>query len=387
MRIASIDTIVVNAKMRNWVFVRVTTDEPGLSGIGEATVEWQTNGVVGAITDLAPLLIGEDATRIEHLWQSMYRHLFFRGGVVTMSALSGIDQALWDLNAKRLGVPLYRLLGGAVRDRLRMYDHLGGGESASVYDQSNATDFAERAIESREAGFSAVKILAVPLSEPLVGAANLRAAEALMAAAREGGGDDMDIMVDLHGRTSAAAAIAYARVLAPYRPYFLEEPCPPDHPDAIAEVARSTEVPIAAGERLLHRTEFLPLLTSRAIAVAQPDVCHAGGISEIRRIAALCETFNVAMAPHNPLGPIATMVNIHLGFATSNTLIQEVMRADVPWRDDVVHGLPPIVDGHVELPTAPGIGVSLDEAAARAHPYEPSAPIRSVRPDGSVTEW
>lgn len=387
MKITAVETVVVNARMRNWVFVQVRTDERELTGLGEATVEWQTHGVVGAVADLAPLLIGEDPTRIEHLWQSMYRQLFFRGGVVTMSALSGIDQALWDLNARRLGVPLYQLLGGAVRERLRMYDHLGGGDSSAVYDQSSSAAFVERAIESREAGFSAVKILAVPLSEPLARASDLRTSEALMAAAREGGGDDMDIMVDLHGRTSAAAAIAHAQVLAPYRPYFLEEPCSPDHPDSIAEVARAVTIPIASGERLLHRKEFLPLLANRAIAVAQPDVCHAGGISEVRRIAALCETFDVAMAPHNPLGPVATMVNIHLGFATPNTLIQEVMRADVPWRDDVVSGVLPIVDGHVELPTAPGIGVSLDEAAARAHPYEPSAPIRSLRPDGSVTEW
>lgn len=388
MRVTGVSTVVVNARMRNWVFVRVDTDQPGLYGIGEATVEWQTRAVVGAVEDLASLVVGQDPRRIEHLWQSMYRQLFFKGGVVTMSALSGIDQALWDIKAKELNVPLYQLLGGAVRDRVRMYDHLGGGSSDAVYNDAAAESFAERAAESRKDGFTAVKVLAVPRTAPLDGLTGLRQAEALMAAAREGAGDDVDIMVDLHGRTSAAMAVQYGQALAPYRPWFLEEPCQPDHPDSIAQVARALPgIPIAAGERLLHRTEFLPLLRQGAIAVAQPDVCHAGGISELRRIAALCETFDVPVAPHNPLGPVATMVNIHLGFSTSNFLVQEVMRSDVPWRDETVQGVSEIRDGHVELPTAPGIGIELDEAAAKKHPYVPTDPARWFHDDGSVADW
>jgi galactonate dehydratase len=387
VRIARISTHVVNAGIRNWVFVRVDTDEPGLYGLGEATLEFQTRAVVGAIEDLSGIVVGEDPRRIEHLWQLLYRRPFFKGGIVTMSALSGIDQALHDIVAKELGVPLYRILGGAVRERLRMYDHLGGGESDAVYDEADVESFARRARESREAGFTAVKILAVPRSAPLEGLASIRRAEALMAAAREGGGDELEIMVDLHGRTSAAAAIQYGLALAPYRPWFLEEPCQPEHPDAIAEVARALTVPIAAGERLVSRREFLPLLERRAIAVAQPDVSHAGGLTETRKIAALCDTFGVAVAPHNPLGPIATMVNVHLGFATPNFLIQEVMRADVPWRSDVVRGVSEIVDGHVGLPTAPGIGVEIDEAAAALHQFRPSAPPDWLHDDGSVADW
>ncbi len=208
-----------------------------------------------------------------------------------------------------------------------------------------------------------------------------------MAAAREGAGDEMDIMVDLHGRTTAAMAIQYARVLEPYRPFFLEEPCQPEDPRGIARVARATPIPIAAGERLTHRHEFLHLLQAEAIAVAQPDVCHAGGLTETRRIAALCDTFGVAMAPHNPLGPVATMVNIHLGFATPNFLIQEVMRADVPWRDEVVSGVSPITDGHVAPPQAPGIGVEIDARAAARHPFEEVLPVQWHHPDGSVADW
>ena len=333
MKITAVRSFVVNAKLRNWIFVRVETDVPGLYGLGEATLEFQTRAVAGAIEDLAQLVVGEDPFNTEHLWQVMFRHPFFKGGIVTMSALSGIDQALHDIKAKHLGIPLWQLLGGLCRKRLRMYDHLGGGNSDAVYNSAAADSFREKAAQSRADGFTAVKILAVGRTAPLDGVAALREAEALMAAAREGGGADMDIMVDLHGRTTAAMAIQYAQVLEPYRPFFIEEPCQPEDWRGTARVARATRVPIAAGERLVHRHEFLHLLQAEAIAVAQPDVCHAGGLTEVKRIAALCDAFGVSMAPHNPLGPIATMVNIHLGFATPNFLIQEVMRSDVPWRD------------------------------------------------------
>jgi galactonate dehydratase len=387
VKITAVRVQVVNARLRNWIFVRVETDQPGLTGLGEATLEFQTRAVAGAVEDLAGLLIGEDPRNIEHLWQVMFRHPFFKGGIVTMSALSGIDQALHDIKAKALGIPLWQLLGGLTRQRLRMYDHLGGGDPTAVYDSARAESFAEKAARSRADGFTAVKILAVGRTAPLDGHAALKSAEALMAAAREGAGEEMDIMVDLHGRTSAAMAIQYAEVLKPYRPWFLEEPCQPEDPDGIARVARSTTIPIASGERLCHRREFLPLLQSGAIAVAQPDVCHAGGLTETRRIAALCDTFGVSMAPHNPLGPVATMVNIHLGFATPNFLIQEVMRADVPWRDEVVQGGARIEDGHVLPPQAHGIGIEIDEAAAARHPWEDARPIQWYHPDGSVADW
>ena len=387
MKITRVSAQVVNARLRNWIFVRVETDQPGLIGLGEATLEFQTRAVTGAIADLAPLILGQDPRNTEHLWQVMYRHPFFKGGIVTMSALSGIDQALHDIKARSLGIPLWQLLGGLTRDRLRMYDHLGGGDSAAVYDSARTESFAEKAAQSRADGFTAVKILAVGRTAPLDGRAALTSAEALMAAAREGAGDDMDIMVDLHGRTTAAMAIQYAEVLKPFRPWFLEEPCQPEDPAGIARVARATTIPIAAGERLCHRADFLHLLQQGAIAIAQPDVCHAGGLTEVRRIAALCDTFGVAMAPHNPLGPVATMVNIHLGFATPNFLIQEVMRADVPWRDEVVQGGARIAGGHVLPPEAPGIGIEIDERAAARHPATDAPPIQWYHADGSVADW
>ena len=373
--------------MRNWVIVRVFTDVPGLIGIGEATVEFQARAVVGAIEDLSQLIIGRDPREIEKNWQILYRHPFFKGGAVTMSAISGIDQALWDISAKDLNVPLYRILGGLARDRVRMYDHLGGGSSDAVYDSDSTASFSEKMKKSISDGFTAVKILAVPKTAPLGGAEQLRHAGDLMAAAREAAGPDVDIMIDFHGRTTAAQAIAYSKVLAPYNPLFLEEVVQPDQVEAMKVARAGISVPLAAGERLLTRADFLPILEAGLIDVAQPDVCHAGGVTELRRIAALCETYGVNMAPHNPLGPIATMVNVHLGLTIPNFLIQEVMRSDVPWRNEVFKGVPEIKDGFIYPPTAPGIGLDIDEVLAAKYPFQAVTPTQWFHQDGSVADW
>jgi galactonate dehydratase len=387
MKVRDVSTVVVNAMMRNWVFVKVETDQPGLIGWGEASLEWNTRAVVGAVEDLADLVIGEDPTRTEHLWQVMYRQHFFKGGPVTMSAISGIDQALHDIKAKDLGIPLYQLLGGAVRDRVRMYDHLGGGDSEAVYNEATAEKFAEQARSSVESGFTAIKILAVPRSQMLEGAAAIGEAVTLMGAVREAVGDNVDVMVDLHGRTTPAMAIQYGRALADYRPWFLEEPCQPENVDAMVEVARALPIPIATGERLVTRFEFRELLEKRACSVIQPDVCHCGGISEIKKIAAMAETYYIPVAPHNPLGPVATMVNIQFGFSTPNFLIQEVMRHDVPWREDVVDIELRLDGGFVSLPRRPGIGIEVNEKEAAKHPYRPEIKMRYFHPDGSVADW
>lgn len=388
MRVTGLGARVVNAGRRNWVFVRVETDQPGLVGWGEASLEVKTRGVLGAIDDVAPLVVGEDPRRIEHLWQVLYRQQFFRGGPVEMSAVSGIDMALWDILGKDLGVPVWQLLGGRVRDSVRFYDHLGGGAPEAVYGEMEPSVVADQARATIEAGFDALKLLAVPRSRALESAARIRAAEATMAAVRDAVGPDVDVMVDLHGRTSAAMAIRYGEALAPYQPWFFEEPVPPEDIDGHAAVARALpSIPIATGERLITRWAFREFFERGAIAVAQPDVCHTGGISEVRRIAAMAEAYGVAMAPHNPLGPIATMANLHLALAMPNHLIQEVMRADVPWRDDIVHGLPPIVNGRMAPPQAPGLGIEVDEAAAAAHPYQPEPQYRWFHEDGSVAEW
>ncbi|MDP1720317.1 MAG: galactonate dehydratase [Candidatus Nanopelagicaceae bacterium] len=387
MKITEVTTTLVNAKMRNWVIVRVYTDQPGLIGIGEGTLEFQERAVAGAVQDLAPLIIGQDPRDIERLWEILYRHPFFKGGVVSMSALSGIDQALWDITAKDLGVPLWRILGGLARDRVRMYDHLGGGDSNAVYNSDTAQSFAHKMKQSISDGFTAVKILAVPKSAPLGGNANLRHAEELMGAARDAAGPDIDIMIDFHGRTSAAMAIQYAKVFEPFNPFFLEEVVQPDQHEAMIRARKGINLPLAAGERLLTKGDFLRVLQDGLIDVAQPDVCHAGGITGVRKIASLCDAFGVTMAPHNPLGPIATMVNIHLALSMPNFLIQEVMRADVPWREEVFSGLPDFVDGHI-LPTQSiGIGADMNELEAEKHPYAAEKAVQWFHGDGSVADW
>lgn len=387
LKISKVSATLVNAKLRNWVFVRVETTEAGLFGIGEATLEWQPLAVAKRVEEFSALLVGKDPRDISRLWETMFRYPFFRGGAVTMSAISGIDQALHDIQAKSLGIPLWRLLGGLARDRVQMYDHVGGGDSAAVYGNLEE-GIAERVAASKADGFSAIKILAVPKTRSIDGIAPLGEAERVMHAAREAGGPDMDIMVDFHGRTSAAMAIQYAKVLEPFHPFFIEEVVGPEIPASeMARVAHSTTIPVAAGERLFHRREFLSLLEVGAISVAQPDVCHAGGITETMRIGALAGTFGASLAPHNPLGPIATMVNIHIGFALPNFLIQEVMRGDVPWREDIVQGTIPIIDGFVSPPLKPGIGIEIDERAAAMHPYVESEPIQWTHADGGVAEW
>ncbi len=385
MKITAIRPLIVNAQMRNWIFVKVETDE-GLVGWGEASLEWKTRAVAGAIADLEPFVMGADPRRIEHLVQIMYRQPFFRGGIVTMSAASGIEQACWDILGKSLGVPVYQLMAGAVRDHVRMYDHLGGGEMQALYLDDAPDVMAERARESVAAGYTAIKVLAVPRTLPVDGPEPVTRAARIMAAVREAVGDRVDIMVDFHGRTTPAMGIAYAEALAPYRPLFIEEPALPENVEGLAQVARAVKIPVASGERLVTRFQFRELLEKRACAVIQPDLCHCGGIWEARKIAAMAETQYVAVAPHNPLGPIATAACIHFALATPNFLIQEAIRADVPWRDAVVTP-PRIVDGHALPYEGPGLGIEVNEAEAARHPFAQEEILRFWHEDGSVADW
>lgn len=387
MKITRISTQVVHARMRNWIFVKVETDRPGLYGWGEATLEWKTKGVVGAIEDLSALLIGQDPLRTEHLWQIMHRQYFWRGGITNFSALSGIDQALWDIKGKEAGKPVCELLGGPVRDTLRFYDHLGGGSFEGMYRTGGPEQFAERIQESIERGFTAVKSLPVPVSEPIESLPVLKRAARCVEAMRLAAGDDIDIMVDLHARTTPAAAIQFGRMLTDYNLYWYEEPCWPESVDGLLEVKRALPMPIATGERIVGRWEFRELFEKRACAIVQPDVSHCGGISEARRIAAMAETYLIPVACHNPQGPISTAASTHLGFAIPNYLIQEVVRNDVPWRNEVVDEPIPLEAGECRAPTRPGLGIEINEREAMRHPFEPVLPVASFHRDGSVADW
>jgi len=392
MKITNIKTCVVNAEMRNWVFVKVETDQPGLYGWGEASLEWKTRAVVGAVEDFAPMLIGEDPRRIEFLYQKMYRQSFWRVGVIGLSAISGIEQALWDILGKELGQPVYKLLGGRVRDRVRMYTHLGGGDMRAVYETQYSADprlFVDLALSVVAKGYTAIKVLITPPTESLNSVIAYRCAEKIMAALREAVGENVDIMVDCHGRHSVANAVEFCRVLAPYHPYFIEEPVPPENVDALAEVCRASPVPIATGERRVTRFEFRELLEKQACHVIQPDLCHCGGLWEAKKIAAMAETYYVGVAPHNPLGPVANAAALHFAFSTPNFLIQEDMLSDVPWRFEVVKHSMRAEDGYWLPIDAPGLGIEVDEIAAAKYPFAQeiihSMTIRAH--DGAILDW
>lgn len=387
MKITAIKTLVVHARMRNWVLVKIETSVPGLYGWGEATLEWKTKGVVGAVEDLAPLIIGQDPRRIEHIWQIMHRQYFWRGGIVTMSAISGIDQALWDIKGKDLGRPVCELLGGPVRDTMRLYDHLGGGSLEGMYKTGEPEQFAELAIQSVEKGFTAFKCMPIPVAEYIESAATLKKAARTVELMRKAVGDGVDIMLDLHARTTAAAAIQFGRLLVDYNLYWYEEPCWPEHVDSLVEVSRALPFPTATGERLVGRWEFRELLEKRAVAILQPDVSHCGGISEARRIGSMAETYSIPLACHNPQGPVSTASSLHVAFATPNYLIQEIVRADVPWRNEIVSGGFDVSQGFVLSPTAPGLGIDIKEEEAAKHPWAPEVYMPMFHRDGSVTDW
>jgi len=392
MKITKIETIVCNARMRNWIFVKVLTDQPGLFGWGEATLEWHTRSVVGAIEDLSTLLIGEDPRRIEYLWQVMYRQHFWHGnGVVRGTAISGIDLALWDILGKLKDTPCHQLWGGPVRDYVRLYCHLGGGKMEDFYETkpNDAKRFAELAQEVVEAGFTAFKSMAVPETMPIEGLKPIRYAEACVEAMREAVGENIDIMVDCHARPSPRMGMLFAKALEPYGLYFFEEPCWPEVYDDIAAIQKAVATPIATGERLIGIHAFRDLLACGGCSIIQPDITHCGGLSEARRIASLAEAYRVAMAPHNPQGPVSTAASLELGFATPSYIICEAVHQDVPWREDIVTwGFEVEKEGRIVRPnTKPGLGVEIDENEVAKHPFKQELLQRSYYTDGAVGDW
>ena len=392
MKIVAIETHVCNARMRNWIFVKVITDQDGLYGWGEATLEWHTLEVLAAIDSLKPLLIGEDPTRIEHLWQSMIRQHFWHGtGAVRGTAIAGIDLALWDILGKVSGLPVHRLFGGPVRDFVRLYSHLGGGKMEDFYqvDPADATRFAELAQKAVEDGFTAFKTMAVPETHTLEGLQPVRYAEKCVAAMREAVGDGIDIMVDCHARPSPRMGHLFAKAIEPYGLYWFEEPCWPEYMDEIASIQRSVVTPIATGERLTSFWAFREMAEKRAASVWQPDITHSGGLTAVRKIAALAESVGAAIAPHNPQGPVSMAASLEFGFATSNYIICESVHLDVPWRQDCVQeGFEVDVKGRVVRPgTRPGLGIEINEKEVAKHPYQPEVLRRSFYKDGSVGDW
>ncbi|UUO07217.1 galactonate dehydratase [Blastopirellula sp. J2-11] len=392
MKITRVETLVCHARMRNWVFVKITTDQPGLIGWGEATLEWHTRSVVGAIEDLAQLLIGEDPTRIEYLWQMMWRQHFWHGtGIVRATALAGVDLALWDILGKVHNVPCHKLWGGPVRDSIRLYSHLGGGRMEDFYETpvDNAKQFADLAIEAVEHGYSAFKSMAVPPTMPIEGAKPVRAAVACVEAMRDAVGPDIDIMVDCHARPSPAMGMKFAKALEPYDLYFFEEPCWPESIEGLAKINAAVATPIATGERLNHLAAFRDLFAAQACEICQLDITHCGGLSEARRIAALAEAYRIALAPHNPQGPVSTAASLEFGFSQPSYIICESVQNDVPWRYEVVdEGFQIDPKTRTVKPNQrPGLGININEEEIKRHPFQQELLQRVFYADGSVGDW
>ncbi len=392
MKITAVETLVCHARMRNWIFVKVVTDQPGLFGWGEATLEWHTRSVVGAVEDISQLIVGEDPTRVEHLWQMMWRQHFWHGnGIVRATAIAGIDLALWDIVGKSLGVPCHKLWGGPVRDYVRLYCHLGGGNMESFYETpvDNAKRFAELAQQAVAEGFTAFKSMAVPSTMPIEGLKPVKAAEACVAAMRDAVGDSVDIMVDCHARPSPAMGMKFAHALEPYGLYFLEEPCWPESLDGLAAINAAVATPIATGERVTHLAAFRDLFERRGCEICQLDITHCGGFTEARRVGALAEAHRIALAPHNPQGPVSTAASIEFGFSQPSYIICESVHSDVPWRTDVV------TEGYAIDPSTrtvrpsdkPGLGVEVHEDEVRKHPFRQEELQRVFYRDGSVGDW
>jgi len=390
MRITRVSTRIVNAEMRNWVFVRVDTDSAGLYGWGEATLEWKTRAVDGAVRDLEPLILGHDPRDIEQLVRIMTKHSYWRLGVIGTSAISGIELALWDIFGKTVGLPVWRLLGGRVRDRVKVYTHLGMGDMRSVYESMDPAVMVERARAVVELGYRALKVVFIPYTHYTASIRDVEHVGRMMEVLRAAVGTDVEIMVDFHGRpASAGAALAYIDAITPGRPMFVEEPTPPGDLPALAQVAAKSRVPLATGERLVDRSEFDELLRLRAVDIVQPDICHCGGLMATRKIAAMAEAAAAGIAPHNPLGPIAGAAALHLAVSTPNHVIQEEMVGAVPWYEEVVRGPIRMIDGCWQVPEAPGLGVEVDESVCAAHPFEQEIihSSHAVLDDGTVVDW
>ncbi len=379
------------------LFLKIETDE-GIVGWGEPVLEGKTQTTATCVTELMEYLIGKDPLQIERHWQRMLKGGFYRGGAIVYSAISGIDQALWDILGKSLNVPVHTLLGGAVRDRVRIYGHIGGKTPHDAQTQISLEQEIEELKESAQIqidrGLTAFKFCPADALEPIDTAHEVKKIVARVEAVREYIGDSRDLCLDFHGRFSLAMSRKLFPLLEPFNLLFIEEPVLPEYTKHFKLIVESTSIPIATGERLFLRNEFQDVLQT-GLAVAQPDLSHSGGISEVRRVAAFAETYNVNMAPHSPLGPINLAASLQLDFATPNFLIQEQVlglgngsTASNTYKF-VDYGDFNVRDGYVELMTKPGLGIDIDEKAVRAI----SASAKSWRApewthrDGSLAEW
>lgn len=382
MKITKLETFRLQPR---WLLLRVETDD-GFVGWGEPVVEGRVAATQACVHELEPYLIGQDPRRIEHIWQTLYRGGFYRGGPVLTSALSGIDQALWDIKGKALGVPVYDLLGGAVRDKMAVYSWI----------DSDTPEIAARSVKEKMAqGFTTVKMFGTCATGWIDDRKAINDLLERVQAVRDAAGPDVGIAIDFHGRAHHSMARTLLKEMEPLKPLFVEEPVLVENLDAFADLHRRSNIPLATGERSFTRWGFKELLERGCADIIQPDLSHAGGISEVRRIAAMAETYDVALAPHCPLGPVALAACLQVDFASINACLQEQsigmaynkgQEIDSYLRDPAVFAYQ---NGYVPLLTSPGLGVDVDEEIVRRSQVPDLAwknPVFYME-DGSVTEW
>ncbi|MBI3666698.1 MAG: galactonate dehydratase [Acidobacteria bacterium] len=367
MRITKLETFLVKPR---WLFLKVHTNA-GLVGLGEPITEGRALTVARAVDELAPYLIGKDPRVVVHHWQAMYRHAFYRGGPILTSALSGVEQALWDLAGKSLGAPVYQMLGGPTRNRVRLYSHAGTPAQIQEGMKRGYTAFKTGVAGGRPARIIETKGF-------------VDRAAANFARLREAAGPEIDIAIDFHGAISPQTSKVLIKALEPYQPMFVEEPVNCQNHDIMADLARSTHLPIATGERVFTKWGFREVLEKHAASILQPDVCHAGGIFEVRLIAGMAEAYYAAIAPHNPLGPISLAACIQVDASIPNFLCQEQVSLGEGYLKEPFQ----LVDGYVNIPTRPGLGIELDDNLMADKINHDWRNPESYHPDdGSVVDW
>jgi L-alanine-DL-glutamate epimerase-like enolase superfamily enzyme len=373
LKITGLKTFVVNVGGSNWAFCKIYTDQ-GLVGLGEGSITSKEATLVQAIMEHERFLIGQDPTNIELLWQGMFRHPRWRGGPILNSAISAIEIALWDILGQALGVPIYKLLGGAARQRIRLYKDVG----------STPEEF----LQARQEGYTAAKSNFIAIDKDLVRPAYAtREGARRLEAVRKAVGDDFDICIDTHGRLTTTMAVDFCTRIEELRPFFVEEATQLEDLGELALLRSKTKVPLATGERSFTKYGFSEFCTRHLVDYIQPDVCHAGGILELKKIGAMAETFRVEMAPHNPQSLVSTLASIHVDATTPASTIQEYSPNKPAWIQDLFEGSAlKIKDGFAELPDAPGLGASLNEKVAAAHPYKPVTRPHYVFSDGAVAD-
>jgi galactonate dehydratase len=382
MKVTDIKTFICHCYRTNWVFCKVETDS-GVYGVGEATLEYREPTVESAIKELKRYIVGKDPHNIEAFWHDTYRDAYWRGGPVLMSALASVEMALWDIKGKDLGVPVYQLLGGQVRDRIPCYAN-GWFAPAKTPDE-----FAEKARETVKAGFKGLKWDPFGSAWLNISKQELKQAMECVQAVVDAVGDEIHILIEGHGRFNIPTAVKIGHALEDFDILWFEEPIPPDNKEGLAEVKNRVNVQIAAGERFYSRYEYREFFRLGCADFVQPDVSHAGGISELRKIAAMAECYHIPFCPHNPSGPVANAATLQLAACTPNFAFLETMSADVPWRSEISTEEIKFEDGHMLISNKPGLGVDINEDTIAEHPYiskdlrHYKGTLTDIRPEGA----